>query len=301
MKDFSQERWLFIINSTAGHGKTGKKINQLVLNLNKYGFDYEIKLTKYTGHAIELAKLGADAGYHKIISMGGDGTAFEVVNGIMQSENRNNVVMGMLPEGTVNDFARVFHLPHDVKKAVQRFKQQKIINLDLGKIEDYYFLNTFGLGFDAVVAKNVNDLKRFRGLIRYAIGILKAMVHYRNYHAVLEMNEIMREINFILFSVGNGKFCGNGFKLTPNAQPNDGKLDIGIVSGLTRKRLLKLLSQSRRGNHLHRPEVEMLRADKFKISSEKPLPYYLDGEIPKLKNDYKIEVELIPGCLSFLI
>lgn len=301
MKNSSNEKWLFIINSTAGHGKTGKKINQLVLNLNKYGFDYEIKITKYAGHAIELAKLGADSGYHKIISMGGDGTAFEVVNGIMRSENKNNVVMGILPEGTGNDFARVFHLPHDVKKAVQRFKQQKIINLDLGKVEDYYFLNTFGLGFDAVVAKNVNDLKRFHGVIRYAMGILKAMVHFHNYRVKLEINDTIREIEFILFSVGNGKFCGNGFKLTPNAKPNDGKLDIGIVSGLTRKRLLKLLPQARRGKHLHQPEVEMLRTDKFKISSAKYLPYYLDGEIPKLKNNHEIKVELVTGCLSFLI
>jgi len=301
MNTKTSDRWLFIINSTAGHGKTGKKINQLVLNLNKYKFDYEIEITKYAGHACELAEQATDSGFDKIIAMGGDGTANEVVNGIMRSKNSANVVMGILPEGTGNDFARVFKLPHDVKRAVQCFKQQKIINIDLGKVEEHYFLNSFGLGFDAVVAKNVNDLKNIQGLARYMVAILKAMVRYQNYRGILENDNQKREINFILFSVGNGKFCGNGFKLTPDAQPDDGKLDIGIVCGLTRRRLLKLLPQARNGKHLQQPEVEMLKTSKFKISSEKPLPYYMDGEIPTLKNNREIEVELIPGCIRFLI
>ncbi|MFO7895736.1 MAG: diacylglycerol kinase family lipid kinase [Candidatus Cloacimonadales bacterium] len=296
----NKSKWMFIVNSTAGHGKSGQKINQLILNLNRYSFDYEIALTKYPGHAREMARQAADSGFCRIIAVGGDGTANEVVNGIMQSGKQELVVFGMIPEGTGNDFARIFNLPHEIKRAVQRLQQNKIIQLDLGRVEGHYFLNSLGLGFDAVVAKNVNALQHLKGFSRYLVAIAQAMMRYQNYQATLQIGESSRKIDFILFSVGNGQYCGNGFRLTPNAKPDDGLLDIGIVSGLTRKRLLRLLPSARRGKHLQQPEVEVLQAPKFTICAEQPLPLYLDGEIPLLENSNQITVEVLKNSLRCL-
>ena len=294
-------RWMFILNSTAGHGQGCKKINQLIHSLNRYSFDYEIALTKCVGHAKKLAQHAADSGFTRIIAVGGDGTANEVVNGIMRSSKNAEIIFGMIPQGTGNDFARIFGLSHDPKKAVQRLKQEKVIKLDLGKVEEYYFLNSLGLGFDAVVAKNVNSLKKLKGLSRYLVAIIQAMIRYKNYQATLKIENNSREIDFILFSVGNGQYCGNGFRLTPQAKPDDGLLDVGIVSGLTRRRLLRLLPGARRGKHLSQPEVEMLRVEKFTIQTEHHLPLYLDGEIPILQDRNQITVEAVKNSLLCFI
>ena len=295
-----KDKWLFIINFTAGRGRAGKKINELILYLNKYGFDYDIEVSKYAKHAIELARRAVEEGYEKIIAVGGDGTANEVINGIMQSGKAGNVTFGIIPEGAGNDFARVFTLSRKMKKAVQRLKCNKVINIDIGKVEDYYFLNSLGMGFDAVVAEYASKFKKINGFARYFLAILKALIRFTNYKAKIIIDGEEKEIDFTLFSVGNGQYCGGGIMLTPNAKVDDGLLDIGIVSGLTRRRLLKILPEALQGKHLHNEEVEMMSAEKFQIISNEKLPVYFDGEIPILKDCRNITIEILKSRIRFL-
>lgn len=297
----NRDRWFFVVNATAGQGKTGKKINQLILALNKYNFDYEIEITKYAGHGIELAGRAVKAGFEKIIAVGGDGTANEVMNGILNQDKSGKIVLGIIPEGGGNDFARVFHLSSDITKSILRLKQHKIINIDVGKVEKYYFLNSLGMGFDAVAVKYASEMKRVNGLLRYLLAIFKAMVKYKNYDIELEVNGETKKLNFTIFSVGNGQYCGGGIKLTPLAKVDDGLLDVGIVTGLTRRRLLKILPQALQGKHLHHPEVEMLKTKYLKVRSEYDIPLYLDGDIPKLEDPQNIEVEILKDRLRFFI
>jgi diacylglycerol kinase family enzyme len=113
--------WFFIVNATAGNGKSGKKINQIIEVLNRKNILFEIELTKKRNHAVELAKNAADEGYEKIISVGGDGTLHEVVNGLMQSKNLQDVKLGILPEGGGNDYVKNFNMPDKIERCIEIF------------------------------------------------------------------------------------------------------------------------------------------------------------------------------------
>ena len=108
------KKWFFIVNSTAGRGKTGKKISKLVTTLNEHKLDYEIELTKAAKHATQLAKDAIVQGFQNIISVGGDGTLNEVVNGVMLSGKSEEVNIGIIPEGGGNDFAANFNLSSNI-------------------------------------------------------------------------------------------------------------------------------------------------------------------------------------------
>ena len=130
------KKWLFIVNATAGQGKTGRKVNKLMHSLTEHNFDFEIELTKAPMHAVELAMNAVKNGFQKIVAVGGDGTLNEVVNGIMKSGSEKSIHLGLIPEGGGNDFARNFKLSNNIDKAIDLLKKETTINIAVGKIED---------------------------------------------------------------------------------------------------------------------------------------------------------------------
>jgi YegS/Rv2252/BmrU family lipid kinase len=173
--------WFFIVNATAGNGKSGKKINQIIEVLNRKNILFEIELTKKRNHAVELAKNAADEGYEKIISVGGDGTLHEVVNGLMQSKNLQDVKLGILPEGGGNDYVKNFNMPDKIERCIEIFLNNHSKKVDVGKAGTSYFINSFGLGFDAKVAYFAQKIKGINGLPRYLLAVVKAMIQLEHY------------------------------------------------------------------------------------------------------------------------
>lgn len=294
------KKWLFIINSTAGRGRTGKKISKIVTSINKHKLDFEIELTKAPKHATKLAKDAVEKGFQNIISVGGDGTLNEVVNGIMLSGKEENVNLGIIPEGGGNDFAANFNLSCHVDKAVdtlQRFNRKKI---DVGKIEDKYFINALGIGFDARVAIISNTIKYLNGLPRYLVAVLKALISLKMIEAEIKLDNCKMNDPFLLLSIGNGLSTGGGFLLTPEARVNDGLLDICFISKVNRRRVLSLLPSAIKGQHLKEPEVIIHQSKKIEIKTKEPLPIYYDGELPKLNNPLHFVIELLPSKLNLI-
>lgn len=294
------KKWFFIVNATAGRGKTGKKINKLITSVNKHKLDFEVELTKAPKHAIQLAKEAIKKGFHNIISVGGDGTLNEVVNGVMLSGKSDEVNIGIIPEGGGNDFAANFKLSSNIEKAVdilQKFNTRKI---DVGKIEDKYFVNALGIGFDARVAMISNKLKHLNGLPRYLVAVLKALISLKMVEAEIKIDTCTLNDPFLLLSIGNGMSTGGGFLLTPEARVDDGLLDICFINKINRKRILSLLPSTIKGKHLKEPEVVLHQSRKIEITTNKPLPIYYDGELPKLKDPLHFIIELLPKKLNLI-
>ncbi|MCF7919983.1 MAG: diacylglycerol kinase family lipid kinase [Candidatus Cloacimonetes bacterium] len=295
-------KWFFIVNSTAGNGRTGKKINDLINLLNQERFDFRIELTRYAKHGIELAREAALEGFEYIIAVGGDGTASEVAGGIMSSGRSSEVKFGIIPEGGGNDFCRNFHLSSNLEKCLQQLIEGRILPANMAKIEDNYVLNSLGIGFDAQAALYANKIKWLNGLPRYMLAVFIAMLHFRNFRLRIIIDD-EREIKgkFLLLAAGNGKFAGGGFKLTPDALVDDNYLDIMLAEDVTFLRLFKVLPKALEGLHTSEKEVSIFRCRKLEVFSEIDLPLYFDGEIPDLNNKRHIKVELLSEKINLLV
>lgn len=293
-------RWFFIVNSTAGRGKTGKKISKIVNSLNSHKLDFEIELTKAPKHATKIAEDAIAKGFNHIVSVGGDGTLNEVVNGIMTSGRSTEVNLGILPEGGGNDFAANFNLSDKVDKAIETLLKFNLRKIDVGKIEDKYFINALGIGFDARVAVISNTIKYLNGLPRYILAVLKALITLKMARAEIILDNCKLHKPFLLLAIGNGLSTGGGFLLTPEARVDDGLLDICFISKVNRRRVLNLLPSAIKGKHLKEPEVIIHQSKKIEIICQEPLPIYYDGELPKLKDPLHIVIDLLPKKLNLI-
>ena len=295
-----KDRWLFVVNTTAGRGKTGKKIYRLVTCLGDHGFKYDLEITKAPKHAIELTKNYIKEGYRKIVAVGGDGTLNEVVNGILESRKANEIKLGLVPEGGGNDFSKNFRIPSEIEKAVKILENEYTTRVDVGKIEDFYFINALGMGFDAKVAEYADKIRYLNGLPRYFLALLQALLKLKPHKLFLKINGELMDVSTLLVSVGNGLSTGGGFLLTPKAKVNDGKLDICLISDVKFFRLLRLLPTVLTGKHVDEPEVKIIHTDHLEIKSDKKLPIYYDGELPELKNPFEFSIDLLPAKINFI-
>ena len=294
------QKWFFIINTTAGRGKTGKKISKLIQTLNKQDFVYKLELTKSPKHATELTIDAVKNGFQNIIAVGGDGTVNEVVNGIMRSENPGKINFGVIPEGGGNDFAHNFEISYNVGKALKKLKKGKIKKIDVGKIDDKYFINSFGIGFDAKVAINASKTKFLNGLPRYLWAVVLSLIRLKSYEMEIKIDHKTLNSEYLMVTIGNGKYCGSGFQITPEAKINDGVFDICLIEKVNRRRLVKLLPSAIKGKHLGQPEVSIKRSNFIEIKTDTEIPVYFDGEIPDLKNPKNFRIELLPKKINLI-
>ena len=296
------DKWYFIVNSTAGNGKTGKKINSLIGHLNKHELDYQIELTRYHRHAIELAQVACMEGFKNIIAVGGDGTASEVAAGIARSGMAEKVNFSIIPEGGGNDFCKNFYLSHNIEKCLNQLIKGKLIKIDIASFEDQFFLNSFGIGFDAQAAAQANKIKFLNGLPRYLLAVAAALLKFRNFplKIVIDDKEVLTG-NFLLVAIGNGKYAGGGFKLNPEALVDDDYLDVMFARDVSLLRIFKVLPKALEGKHASEPEVSFVRCRKLEIIAENELPVYFDGEIPHLKNNKHLTISIAPQKLNLII
>ena len=295
------EKWFFIVNAIAGIGKTGRLLSRFITILNDHKLDFEIEVTKAPKHATKLALDAVKSGYTRIAAVGGDGTVNEVVNGIMLSQRSDEVTFGIIPEGGGNDFARNFDIPHFVGKAVSTLEKHNTKKVDVCKIEDYYFINSLGIGFDARVAEYASKAKYLNGLPRYFFAVLKALVKLKPYKMKISLDNKNVESSFLMITIGNGRYCGGGFKLTPDSIADDGKFDICLIDAINRRRLLQVLPKAIKGTHIDLPEVKIERSDSIEITTDQEIPLYFDGELPILKNPKHFRIEIIPNKLNVII
>jgi YegS/Rv2252/BmrU family lipid kinase len=288
------KKYLFIVNPVAGKGKTLELVPKIKESFDKDKIDYDIKITEKRGQGETIAREAAQQGYTHIISVGGDGTAYEVINGI----GSGNVVLGILPAGTGNDFVRMTELPKDYDEILKHFKASKTKRIDIGKANNRYFLNYSSVGIDSEIVKETEDIKKYiSGPSAYIVGVFKTLIKYKNKEVdiLIDGKKIRRNIELI--AVGNGKYYGGGMKINPSADLEDGLLDICIVNKINKFKFALLFSTVFKGNHTKFEEVEVFKGKEVKILGEDSLLLYADGDMigntPAVIEVQKESVEII--------
>jgi diacylglycerol kinase (ATP) len=273
---------LLVYNSYAGHGHAGKILPQVEAALTDFGIEFDLQLTNYPGHGIEITQNADLSLYDGLIAAGGDGTLFEVINGYFHNTGDVRIPIGILPVGTGNAFAR--DLEQDVTnwmEAIQIIADRKTRKVDVGKYhshgQDYYYLNILGIGFVADVTRIAHKLKMF-GNISYTLGVFYRTIFLSadKMSVKIDGQQFERECTFI--EISNTRYTAN-FLMAPNAVIDDGLLDVTIAKKLSRRRLLYCFPKIFTGEHILLPEVETFQAKSIKIVSTKPKVLSPDGEL----------------------
>jgi len=231
----------FIVNPAAGANSSRRKW-AIILDLLKHlGLHFEYQYTEGSGHAIELAKKAASDGYDRIVAVGGDGTVNEVANGILNSQNAKDAVLGIISTGTGGDFVRSAGIPRDYVKACSTLSSPGRLSIDVGIIEYFkkgqklrrYFVNTAGIGLDAAVVENTEKIpKYFGGTIPYLMGLVRTLLSYKNKHVIIRSGGNIDKQRVVSVIVANGGYAGGGMHFAPLAKLDDGLLDTVIVGDM---------------------------------------------------------------------
>lgn len=289
----------FIANPVSGNGKTRRILPKLISLVKRLGIRFDVELTLAPQHATEIAKSISDE-FEIVVAVGGDGTINEVASGLLLT----NKVLGIVPAGSGNDFARAVGRLRDLKDYVYRLIAGRIKRIDVGSINfgdrDYLFVNGVGVGFDAEVARQSERFRRLKGLPRYLAALIKTLRSYRSVRMNLEIDgQVVRDGPTFLVAIGNGTSAGGGFLLTPDAKLDDGLLDVCAVSEVSIPRVIQVLPSVLNGTHARHPEVSMFSARHIRISSESPVAVHRDGEIsPDRIKEFTIDI--YPGRLNII-
>lgn len=284
-----------IINPVAGQGRTQGLWQGIEARIKKLGVDYSAIFTQQRGDAIRLAQEATAAGIKEIFILGGDGTANEVINGI----DLNRVSLGIIPTGSGNDLGKMLGI-RNIDEGLLSLSRGNRRRIDLGRTPDRLFANNLGLGFDAHVAVAQKRFKNFKGNSGYLLAVLRVLHQFKATLVEVALDEHRFSEKIMSFSVGNGKSHGGCFKLTPDAQIQDGLLDICVIRETNKAKLIYNIPRAIRGTLGGLKEVRYFRAKKIYLSAQRPLFIHLDGEtLPEPVKE--IQVEILPNSLEVFI
>lgn len=269
-----------ILNPRGGGLNRQAKIDLIEKGLQGAGLSYELELTRYRRHALELAKEAALAHWPVVVAAGGDGTINEVVNGLMQAANQAPLPrLGIIPFGSANDLADILSLPRNITLACRRIAAGNTRLIDVCRVNDCYFVNNSAMGLESMVTLQQDQMRRLKGNLRYIVAALKSIIQASSWQVRLEWDHGIFEGPLTLVSVGNSRRTGGAFFMTPRAEPDDGLLDFIYAFQMSRWQMLKLLPQTFSGKHVHHPLVTYLQTTSLCLTVSPPTPIQADGEI----------------------
>ena len=288
------ERVSVIINPEAGRGRGARLIPRIHEIFSAVGVR-EIRDTRAKGDESRLARHLIANGSTTIVVVGGDGTTTHVANAILESGR--DVRLGILPAGTGNDFAKVLGTDKcDPALIAKKSLERGETRVDVGKVDDRYFLNCCGFGFDVAVLEGISRNQRLRGNAVYLYTALKELLWYRGFEVSVDHRTSTRHM---LLVVANTEYFGGMFRIAPGARFDDGQLDLIEVLDIPAGRRVAMLSAAMKGDHMKYPECLMDRGKSFKLSFPSPPSYETDGEAHRAASA-KLTVTSCPGALRVL-
>lgn len=275
-------KYLFFINPNAGKGKNQKSI---ISDINEYfrnnGGDYEIIETRFKGDAEQTVREYVNTGEQlRVFACGGEGTAYEVANGI---HGFDNAEMGVIPCGSANDFLKYFEAREpfrDIKSQIEG----EATPIDLITADDRVCINGCSVGMDAMVARDMHLFKRWPlvgGAFSYELAIVRNFFT-RRLGVEIELSldgEDFKKVRCLFAVLANAPFYGGGYKGAPDAVPNDGELDFTKVDAISHFKVLRFLGKYKKGKFAQFPFCQKKRGFTMSFKSQKPIAVNLDGEI----------------------
>lgn len=299
-----------IVNPVAGKGAAKKLLPEIEALLESLGVDYDLEVTAYPGHAIQLAEEAGSNRYDTVVAVGGDGTANEVINGLMKAANNSRLSanLAVLPVGRGNDFSFGMGVPQDLEAACKLLMDGKTRKIDIGFVkggdfpEGRYFGNGVGIGFDTVVGFEAAKLPSFiSGIPAYLIAALKTIFLFFNAPTIqLDIDGDLLEQPCLLVSLMNGRRMGGSFMFAPDSASDDGLLNLCIAGQVTRWQVLGLFPKVMAGTQATHPAIKMPIGTHIKIKAiTGTLPVHADGETICVAGD-RLDVEVLRERLNLV-
>jgi len=300
----AKEHFVAIVNPAAGNGRCGKLAPAALERVRQAGIEVEVLHTTKPGEATTLARAAYAQGQRNFLAVGGDGTAFEIVNGVFpEAETQGRVVLGFLPLGTGNSFLRDF-TTRGVEHTIEALRAGRHRPCDVLRLRhsgpDIYFINLLSLGFPAEVGELTN--RRFKGLgeVGYIFGVIARLArleHVAFPHRVDSAEDWdRRRCLFLTFS--NSKFTGGKMMIAPKANPSDARIEYVRWGPIGRLRLLWTFPRLFTGTHIEHPLAARAAAQRIDLDLEEPVNTMVDGEILRLKCR---SIEILPGALDVVV
>jgi len=289
---------LLIYNPQAGNGRARKLSDPIVDRFRSKGCDVDLRLTEHHQHGITLAEEADLSGYDAVVSAGGDGTTYEVLNGYYRNPGQDKPPVGIIPAGTGNAFARDMELfGAEWEKAVDIIVRGETRAVDVNRFttqgETHYSLNIMGVGFVSDVTETAVYLK-FLGNSAYVLAVFYRLLKLRAYPLKLTIDGRAESVDACFAVVANSRFTGTTFLIAPKAKLDDGLLDLVVLKKISRMRVIQIFKTIFSGDHVHEPEVDYHQARKITIDTEEPRVLNVDGEVLGMT---PIEIECLPGDL----
>jgi len=291
--------YTFVVNPLAGHGKGRKIAHTLEGELRRRGVRYEICETLKPGDATHLAlRATGDV----VVSVGGDGTVNEILNGMLGTGKR----LGVIPAGSGNDFIKSVRIPADPFQALESILSRRLLTIDVGVIylgsspsnSGRFFCNGVGIGFDAEVAARTAAVTRIHGMGVYLIAVLRTLGTYSPplFHMTVDGTQLSGRK--LLIATGNGPCAGGGFYLTPKASVTDGLLDVCAIDAMGTLSILRLMPSVMRGKHLDLASVWYVQGRKIHVRADAPFSVHADGEMVARNTTSEVRIEVVAGAVE---
>lgn len=282
-----------VANPIAGQGRAAEIARISTKEFKRLGYVADLRFTERIGHGAILARQAVETGYGVVVAIGGDGTIYEVANGIANSA----VILGIIPGGTTNVLSVELGLPSSPQEAINLILRGKTRKIDVGLTSTQkHFLLVAGIGFDAAVVRNLDySLKRRVRNFAFVVSGFKALISYKVPKLSIEIDGKSYKGSFVV--IGNSRHYGLIFSITTKAKIDDGLLDICIFHGLKKLSYYKYLIGVLTHTHLMFKDVTYLQTTKVKIKSNRRTYVQADGE---LAGELPMEFEILPGFLGVI-
>jgi YegS/Rv2252/BmrU family lipid kinase len=283
-----------IVNPTAGGGRAGRALPAVQETLSRLGLEHHVERTSSLEHARKLARAAIATG-ETAVAFGGDG----IISAVAEALRHTDSLLGVLPGGRGNDFARTLGIPLDPCQACDVLARGAVRELDLATVNAKTFIGIASCGFDSDANRIANETRIVRGNLVYAYGAVRALIAWKPaaFEVTLDGHE-RRAFSGYSVAAANSKAYGGGMLLAPGASLQDGLLDVVMVAFLPKRRFLRLLPTVYRGAHIKQANVEVLRASEIEVSADRPFTMYADGDpIAELP----VRIKAVPRAVRVLV
>jgi len=269
-----------LVNPAAGRGRRRARLRDYLARLEKHIGPFEPVFTAHAGDEVRLLDTALARGVDCIVALGGDGTWSAAADRILASGQRG-VALGLLPVGTGNDFGKSIGVRHENIDAVMRaIADRTTRTVDAGKVNDRYFLNVVGMGFDIAVIDDAARTPLLRGDLLYKFCALKQLFRFPGSELSIAVDGFpARSIKLLMLTISNANYFGGSFHIAPRASLEDGKLDLVAIHDASPAQRARLFDAVGKGKHENLSEVEFMTAPSFAIHFPGTLRYEADGEV----------------------
>jgi diacylglycerol kinase (ATP) len=299
---------VFVVNPASANGSTGRRWAEIARRAAAAGIEGETLISTAQGEVATLTERAVTDGAALIVAVGGDGTVYEAVNGLMRSGAAAEVELALIPRGTGTDFVRTFGIPGDLDRALAIARDGRARAVDVGLARytawdgtpaESWFANFGGAGISGAIARRANATsKAAGGRISFMWATVAVFARWRSGEVAVTVDGERHQGTMLEVLATIGEYAAGGMRVTPGAAPDDGLFDVLEIGDVSKLDFLTTFPKIYRGRHVSHPKIQIRRGARVEIESPEPLPIALDGEQP---GTTPVVFEVVPQAIRLRV